>query len=93
MLGRGDQVDKGSHEAPHQPRAQRLRRAHGDDDPETASTRRLACSRRPACVLGVDQSGEPVEVVAVETESGLLIIHAMRMRGKYPEYLERAADA
>lgn len=43
--------------------------------------------------LGVDQSGELPEVVAVETESGLLIIHAMRMRAKYAEHLERAADA
>jgi hypothetical protein len=43
--------------------------------------------------LGVDQSGELLEVVAVETESGLLIIHAMRMRAKYAEHLERAADA
>jgi hypothetical protein len=42
--------------------------------------------------LGADQSGELLEVVAVEIEGSLLIIHAMRMRAKYAEHLKGAAD-
>jgi len=37
--------------------------------------------------LGVDQRGELLEVMAVETDAGLLVIHAMRLRAKYRRYL------
>jgi hypothetical protein len=43
--------------------------------------------------LGADKSDDLLEVVAVETESGLLIIHAMPMRAKYAELLKGGADA
>jgi hypothetical protein len=39
--------------------------------------------------LGPDQAGEVLEVIAVETDVGLLVIHAMRMRPKYEEHLPR----
>lgn len=35
--------------------------------------------------LGHDQGGVPLEVGAVETDDGLLVIHAMGMRAKYAE--------
>lgn len=33
-----------------------------------------------------------LEVMAVETEAGLPVIHAMRIRPKHLEYLEGASD-
>ena len=37
--------------------------------------------------LGPDEDGELLEVMAVETDAGLLIIHAMKMRAKYQPYI------
>jgi len=34
-----------------------------------------------------------LEVMAVETDRGVLIIHAMRMRAKYANYVEGHDDA
>jgi hypothetical protein len=34
-----------------------------------------------------------LEVIAVEIEEGLLIMHAMRMRPRYRRFLERKRDA
>jgi hypothetical protein len=42
--------------------------------------------------LGFDQNGTMLEVLAIETETGLLIIHAMPIRRKYLHYLKRAND-
>lgn len=39
--------------------------------------------------LGPDGDGELLEVMAIETDAGgLLIIHAQRIRGRYVELLE-----
>lgn len=37
--------------------------------------------------LGSDPAGEMLEVLAVETDSGLFIIHAMKMRARYQQHL------
>jgi len=42
--------------------------------------------------LGCDADGIALEVMAVETEAGFLIIHAMLIRAKYLSYLEGATD-
>jgi hypothetical protein len=42
--------------------------------------------------LGRDEDGELLEVMAVETENGLLIIHAMNMRAKYEPYVRDGAE-
>lgn len=39
--------------------------------------------------LGPDPNGVMLEVVAVEIEHGLLIIHAMKMRPQYRPFLKR----
>jgi hypothetical protein len=38
--------------------------------------------------LGADEDGELLEVMAVEIDAGLLIIHAMKMRAKYQPYIQ-----
>jgi hypothetical protein len=38
--------------------------------------------------LARDQAGITLEVMAIETEEGLLIIHAMPMRPEYARFLE-----
>lgn len=38
--------------------------------------------------LGADPAGLLLEVMALETDAGLLVIHAMKMRRKYRPYLE-----
>jgi len=38
--------------------------------------------------LGDDQNGVTLEVVAIETDDGVLVIHAMKIRAKYRSYLE-----
>jgi hypothetical protein len=38
--------------------------------------------------LGADPTGRLLEVMAVETDQGLLIIHAMKLRAKYRNHLE-----
>jgi hypothetical protein len=43
--------------------------------------------------LGPDQDGALLEVMAVETDRGLLVIHAIPIREKYRRYLEGADDA
>jgi hypothetical protein len=43
--------------------------------------------------LGPDQNDVLLEVVAIETDQGLLIIHAMKMRGKYRPFLKGKRDA
>ncbi len=43
--------------------------------------------------LGPDPIGVMLEVVAVETEHGLLIIHAMKMRSQYRPFLKRKRNA
>ena len=42
--------------------------------------------------LGPDQDGTTLEVMAVETANGLLVIHATPIRPKYLDYLEGAID-
>jgi hypothetical protein len=42
--------------------------------------------------LGADQTGELLEVMAVETPDGLLVIHAMKLRQRYQPYLEGDDD-
>lgn len=42
--------------------------------------------------LGPDMDGRMLEVMAVETQAGLLVIHAMRIRRKYLDHLEGATD-
>ncbi|WP_249019309.1 hypothetical protein [Conexibacter sp. S30A1] len=42
--------------------------------------------------LGPDRDGTMLEVMAVETEAGLLVIHAMLIRRKYLDHLEGATD-
>jgi hypothetical protein len=43
--------------------------------------------------LGADEDGVMLEVMAVETDYGVLIIHAMKMRSKYANHLEGHDDA
>lgn len=43
--------------------------------------------------LGPDPNGVMLEVVALEIENGLLIIHAMKMRSHYRPFLKRKRDA
>jgi len=45
-------------------------------------------SDRRLVFLGDDQNGVTLEVVAIETDDGLLVIHAMKMRSKYRPYLQ-----
>lgn len=42
--------------------------------------------------LGIDEAGALLEVMAVETDRGLLIIHAMTMRTKYRNQLKGGDD-
>jgi hypothetical protein len=43
--------------------------------------------------LGPDQRGVPLEVLAIEFPEGeLLVIHVMRLRGKYHEEYERVME-
>lgn len=42
--------------------------------------------------LGPDEDGTMLEVMAVETSEGLLVIHSMPIRTKYLQYLEGAID-
>ena len=42
--------------------------------------------------LGMDKSGRAIEVVAVESEQGLLVIHAMDMRPKWRLLLSLAEN-
>lgn len=41
--------------------------------------------------LGADQDGTLLEVMVIETDRGLLVIHAMPMRDKYRPYLDPEA--
>jgi hypothetical protein len=42
-------------------------------------------------VLGDDQAGVPLEILAVEDEAGdLMVIHAMRMRRRYRQQYQEA---
>jgi hypothetical protein len=43
--------------------------------------------------LGADEDGAMLEVMAVETDHGLLIIHAMSMRAKYANHVKGHDDA
>lgn len=43
--------------------------------------------------LGPDPNGVMLEIVAVEIEHGLLIIHAMKMRPRYRPFLRRQRNA
>ena len=43
--------------------------------------------------LGPDPNGVMLEVVAVEIEQGLLVIHAMKMRSQYRPFLKRDRNA
>ncbi|PZS39308.1 MAG: hypothetical protein DLM62_09015 [Pseudonocardiales bacterium] len=43
--------------------------------------------------LGPDTNGVILEVMAVEIEQGLLIIHAMKMRPQYRPFLKRKRNA
>ncbi len=38
--------------------------------------------------LGDDQNGVTLEVVAIETDDGVLVIHAMKIRAKYRPYFK-----
>jgi hypothetical protein len=42
--------------------------------------------------LGPDPNGVMLEVMALETDQGLLIVHAMKMRPKYRPFLQGAED-
>jgi hypothetical protein len=42
--------------------------------------------------LGADADGVLLEVMAVETDEALVIIHAMRIRDRYREYLDSPGD-
>ncbi len=43
--------------------------------------------------IGEDEDGTLLEVIAIETDSGLLIIHAMPIRDRYRPYLKGDHDA
>lgn len=43
--------------------------------------------------LGRDETGALLEVMAIETDRGLLVIHAMTMRAKYRIHLKGDDDA
>lgn len=43
--------------------------------------------------LGRDETGALLEVMAIETDHGLLVIHAMAMRAKYRDHLKGDDDA
>jgi hypothetical protein len=43
--------------------------------------------------LGRDETGTLLEVMAIETDRGVLVIHAMRMRARYRVYLKGDDDA
>lgn len=75
-------------ETPDQPRTQRLCRTDRDDDPASASSSGSALAADRLVLLGVDKDGTLLEVIALETDSGLLIIHAMAIRDRYRRYLK-----
>ncbi|MBA2699972.1 MAG: hypothetical protein H0U61_14595 [Nocardioidaceae bacterium] len=81
-------MDTSGDKAPHQPRPQRSRHMHRHDRAAEAApaTSRLKADR--VVFLGCDQDGTLLEVMAVETDPGLLVIHAMQMREKYRPYLD-----
>lgn len=80
-------------QAPHQPSAQRPRRPHRDDHPrQPAPADADADAKADRLVyLGADQDGTLLEVMVIETDRGLLVIHAMPMRDKYRPYLDPEA--
>ena len=43
--------------------------------------------------LGADEDGELLEVMAVETDEAIVIIHAMPIRDRYRHHLEGDEDA
>ena len=43
--------------------------------------------------LGRDETGTLLEVMAIETDRGVLVIHAMRMRARYRVHLKGDDDA
>jgi hypothetical protein len=80
-------------QAPDRPRTERIRCPHGDDHPEPAGARRFACEVRSAHLSRPDETGALLEVMAIETDRGLLVIHAMTMRAKYRIHLKGDDDA
>lgn len=42
--------------------------------------------------LGPDENGAMLEVMAVDIETGLLVVHAMPIRRKYLDYIQGDSD-
>jgi len=86
-------------QAPDQSRAERMRCPQRDEHPEPAGTRRLACEIRSAHLSRPRRDGSAaetealLEVMAIETDRGVLVIHAMRMRARYRVHLKGDDDA
>jgi hypothetical protein len=80
-------------QAPDRPRTERIRCPHGDDHPEPAGARDSPAKSDRLIFLGRDETGALLEVMAIETDRGLLVIHAMTMRAKYRIHLKGDDDA
>jgi len=75
-----------------QSQAQRARcpQPDGHDRPAGASPKPPQDDR--LVYLGADPDGVLLEVMAVETDQALVIIHAMRIRDRYRKHLETPGD-
>ena len=91
-LGCGDQVGEILDQASDQPCAQRALNPQCRRDHRPARSGRQPNRDDRIVFLGPDQDDTMLEVMAVETEAGLLVIHVMRIRPKHLEYLEGARD-
>ncbi len=72
---------------PDQPQAQRGRRSQPDRHHRPAGPADSVHQGDRLVYLGTDSDGTLLEV-AVETDEGLVIIHAMPIRERYRKYLE-----
>ena len=78
---------------PNKPPTQRSCRPDDRHDHPSAAARGIAAREDRIVFLGPDPNGVMLEVMAIETNQGLLIIHAMKMRQKYRPFLRGNADA
>jgi hypothetical protein len=74
--------------ASNQPSAQRLRGRASGLQRSRARPGRQPTAGSALLFLGPDQNGVELEVMAVRTTQGLVVIHAMKLRDKYRHYLQ-----
>jgi hypothetical protein len=78
---------------PNKPPTQRSCRPDDRHDHPSAAARGIAARRRSNRVPRTRSERRDAGRMAIETNQGLLIIHAMKMRQKYRPFLKGNADA